>query len=63
MALENDDQAGGNPAADELDEDAIRARAYEISERGEGGSPEENWDRAVAELRAEHAAGTARPRT
>jgi hypothetical protein len=35
------------------DEEAIRQRAYEISLRADGGSPEENWKRAEEELRDE----------
>jgi hypothetical protein len=35
------------------DEDAIKQRAYEISQRANGGSPEENWRRAIEELRDE----------
>ena len=35
----------------ELDEEACRQRAYEISESEYAGSPEENWLRAEAELR------------
>ena len=54
MALESDDQTG---AAGGPDEEAIRARAYEISERGGGGTPQEHWEQAVEELRAERAAG------
>ena len=34
-------------------EEAIRERAYEISLRADGGSPEENWKRAEEELRDE----------
>jgi hypothetical protein len=34
-------------------EDAIRQRAFEISQRADGGSPEENWKRAEEELRDE----------
>lgn len=34
-------------------EEAIRQRAYEISQRADGGSPEENWRRAEEELRDE----------
>ena len=37
----------------EPDEEAIRQRAYEISQRADGGSPEENWKRAKEELRDE----------
>jgi hypothetical protein len=37
----------------EPDEDAIRRRAWEISQRADGGSPEENWKRAKEELRDE----------
>ena len=46
------------PAAtdDQPDDDVIRARAYEISQRADAGTPEANWDRAAAELRAERAA-------
>jgi hypothetical protein len=39
--------------ASELDIEAIRARAYEISQRPGAGSPEENWHRAVEELNSE----------
>ena len=35
------------------DEDAIRQRAWEISQRANGGTPEENWQLAAEELRAE----------
>jgi hypothetical protein len=31
-------------------EDAIRLRAYEISQSADAGTPEENWERAVREL-------------
>jgi hypothetical protein len=34
-------------------EDEIRRRAYEISQRADGGPPEENWRRAQDELRDE----------
>ena len=33
--------------------DAIAQRAYEIFESGEGGTPQENWERAERELMAE----------
>lgn len=33
--------------------DAVAQRAYEIFESGEGGSPQENWERAERELRDE----------
>ncbi len=39
--------------------DAMRKRAYEISLRADAGSPEENWLRAVDELRDERAAADA----
>lgn len=32
--------------------DAIAKRAYEIFESGEGGTPQENWERAERELTA-----------
>lgn len=35
---------------DGISEEAIRQRAYEISQRDGGGTPEENWRRAEAEL-------------
>lgn len=34
-------------------EEEIRERAYEISQRADGGMPEENWRRAENELRDE----------
>ncbi len=37
----------------EPDEAAIRERAFEIAQRADGGSPEENWQRAKEELREE----------
>jgi hypothetical protein len=36
-----------------FDGDAIRQRAYGISQRPDAGSPAENWDRAAAEVRDE----------
>ena len=35
----------------ELSEEEVRSRAYEISQGPDGGSDEENWHRAVEELR------------
>ena len=35
----------------------IARRAYEISQRGEGGSDEDNWHRAERELREEQGGG------
>ena len=35
----------------ESDEAAIRQRAYEISQREDAGSAQENWQRAEADLR------------
>jgi hypothetical protein len=37
------------PEHDSL-EQATRLRAYEISQSGESGTPEENWERATREL-------------
>lgn len=37
-----------------FDETAVRERAYEISRTPGAGTPEENWLRAVDELREEH---------
>ena len=41
------------PPTDRVDEDAIRARAYEISQQEDAGTPEENWERAEREVRGE----------
>ena len=41
--------------ADGPDDEAIRERAYEISQRPDAGTPEENWARAIEELRGEQA--------
>jgi Protein of unknown function (DUF2934) len=38
-------------AAPEITQEMIAERAYNISESGEGGTDEENWHRAEAELR------------
>jgi hypothetical protein len=38
-----------------LDEDDVRGRAHEISLRPDAGTPDENWLRAVDELRHERA--------
>jgi hypothetical protein len=35
----------------EPDEEAIRRRAYEISQREDAGNEQENWERAERELR------------
>jgi hypothetical protein len=39
-------------AAPEITEEMIAERAYHISQSGEGGTDEENWHRAEAELRS-----------
>jgi hypothetical protein len=57
MATEHDTQDTPSDPTAELDEDAIRVRAYEISERGSAGTPHENWQQAAAELLAEREAG------
>jgi hypothetical protein len=44
------------PLAPVFDEEVVRLRAHEISLRPDAGSPDENWRRAVDELRAERAA-------
>ena len=41
----------------ELDEQAVRDRAWEISQRPDAGTPEENWRRAQQELRQERQSG------
>jgi hypothetical protein len=42
----------------EISDERIRERAYEISMREEGGTPEENWRRAEAELRDAGSSGS-----
>ena len=39
-------------AAPEITDEMIAERAYHISQSGEGGTDEENWHRAEAELRS-----------
>ena len=46
--------AAPEPAGTEPSDDAIARRAYEIFESGEGGSAEENWNRARREITSEH---------
>jgi hypothetical protein len=43
--------ASKKEAAAEITHEMIAERAYHISESGEGGTDEENWHRAEAELR------------
>jgi hypothetical protein len=51
MEGSHQEEAGG--ATVQIDDDAIAHRAYEISLRADGGSPEENWTRARQELQDE----------
>ena len=44
------DETEDEGADSRLDEEALRQRAYEISESDDGGTPEENWLRAENEL-------------
>ena len=44
------DETEDEAADSRLDEEALRQRAYEISESDDGGTPEENWLRAENEL-------------
>jgi hypothetical protein len=53
MAEQAHPQGIAEGEGDELDEETIRSRAYEISQRAESGSKDENWHRAAEELRAE----------
>lgn len=51
--------AADEPSRDEgagrdVSEEAIRRRAYEISQGADAGTAEENWERAERELNAEH---------
>lgn len=52
-ASQNDQPRGGTPDVVGVDEEGVRLRAYEISQRPDAGTPEENWHRAIAELEAE----------
>jgi hypothetical protein len=45
------DKATKKAAVPEITHEMIAERAYHISQSGEGGSDEENWHRAVAEMR------------
>ena len=51
----------------DVTEAAIRERAYEVSQRPDAGTPEENWGRALRELQdewdREHTAAAAGPDT
>jgi hypothetical protein len=47
---EGDTRAAGD---DSPSYDRIAKRAYEIFESGEGGTPQENWERARRELQGE----------
>jgi hypothetical protein len=44
-------EAAETDAEETPNEEAIRQRAYEISQRDDAGSAAENWQRAEAELR------------
>lgn len=54
---ESEEIAGGEEAApetvaaDEVTEELIRRRAYEISQGEDAGTPEENWRRAEQDVR------------
>jgi DUF2934 family protein len=45
------DAASTKAVAPEITQEMIAERAYHISQSGEGGTDEENWHRAEAELR------------
>jgi hypothetical protein len=49
------DETAGSTAHTAVDEEAVRRRAYEISQREDAGSPEDNWHRAIVEIQAEQA--------
>lgn len=53
MIDKRDREAAEPGGATVVNEDLIRRRAYEISQSAEGGTPEENWERAERELRDE----------
>jgi len=54
LQRERDDQeAQPEASGGDVPYDAIAKRAYEIWESGEGGSAQENWERAATELGAD----------
>lgn len=53
MSEEQNQQTSGG-----VDEDAIRRRAYELSQEEGAGSPEDNWARAERELRGDKTEGS-----
>jgi len=53
------DASEASEQAQSLDEEHVARRAYEISTGPDAGSPEENWLRAVDQLRSERAMGDA----
>ena len=59
---ETEAQTATTGVKDARDEETIRQRAYEISQRDDAGSAHENWQRAQAELEAERT-GTPDTRT
>jgi hypothetical protein len=61
--MTQDTQRGDAPAArpEQADDEAVRVRAYEISQRPDAGTPDENWDRAAAELGVERDAAIPEP--
>ena len=54
-ATEDAEQGGGRGDLDPQNEEAVRRRAYEISQGEDPGTPEENWARAEREIMAEEA--------
>ena len=50
-----EEQGGGQGDLDPQHEEAVRRRAYEISQGEDAGAPEENWARAEREVMAEEA--------
>ena len=49
------EQGGGQGDLDPQNEEAVRRRAYEISQGDRAGTAEENWARAEREILAEEA--------
>lgn len=55
--MSTQDETGAETAItnqEDASEEAIRQRAYEISQASDAGTPAENWERAKRELNAEH---------
>jgi hypothetical protein len=53
MPAENDSTAANQASEGDTREQAVRRRAYDISESEDAGTAEQNWERAEREIDAE----------